>query len=243
MASLSPTAAPLVAGAVARVAAAAVVSPIEMFRTRMQATKAVAGTSVFRTTMGGMGELVRENGLRSLWRGLTLTMWRDVPFSGIYWWGYESVRGSLAEVRAEREELQSQRSLETQSRGHGTEQTSKSRRSTSRERHTATFVDSFVAGALSGAVASVVTTPFDVGKTRQQVAKDVPAKGTTIQRSMPHLLYRIFRNEGVAGLFRGWVARCLKVAPACAIMISSYEVGKQMAGKMNERSKEMARGG
>ena len=52
---------------------------------------------------------------------------------------------------------------------------------------------------------------------------------------MPRFLYHIFREEGVKGLFRGWAARCLKVAPACAIMISSYEVGKGMAGDMNGR--------
>lgn len=45
----------------------------------------------------------------------------------------------------------------------------------------------------------------------------------------------IFREEGMAGLFRGWVARCLKVAPACAIMISTYEAGKMMARGVNER--------
>ena len=115
------------------------------------------------------------------------------------------------------------------------------------ENHTATFVDSFVAGATSGAVASVITTPFDVGKTRRQVLEHSgrPAEGVSgkvglrpEERSMPRFLYHIWREEGAAGLFRGWAARCLKVAPACAIMISSYEVGKKMARNMNERKAE-----
>ena len=112
-------------------------------------------------------------------------------------------------------------------------------------------MDSFVAGAASGAVAAVVTTPFDVGKTRQQVRRRgeegggagagaaLDAKGKRLpwpeDRGMLRFLYHIFREEGVAGLWRGWAARCLKVAPACAIMVSSYEVGKLMARDMNGR--------
>ena len=53
---------------------------------------------------------------------------------------------------------------------------------------------------------------------------------------MPRFLYHIFRTEGLPGLFKGWAARTLKVAPACAIMISSYEVGKKMARSVNERT-------
>ena len=52
---------------------------------------------------------------------------------------------------------------------------------------------------------------------------------------MPRFLYHIYCQEGMTGLFKGWAARCLKVAPACAIMISSYEIGKKMAGTVNER--------
>ena len=52
---------------------------------------------------------------------------------------------------------------------------------------------------------------------------------------MPRFLWHIYQEEGTAGLFRGWVPRMLKVAPACAIMISSYEVGKKMARGINER--------
>ena len=36
----------------------------------------------------------------------------------------------------------------------------------------------------------------------------------------------IYREEGWRGLTRGITPRVVKVAPACAIMISSYELGK-----------------
>jgi solute carrier family 25 protein 39/40 len=52
---------------------------------------------------------------------------------------------------------------------------------------------------------------------------------------MPRFLWHIFQEQGFNGLFKGWAARCLKVAPACAIMISTYEVGKKMANEMNDR--------
>ncbi|MCJ1360664.1 MAG: hypothetical protein MMC33_010673 [Icmadophila ericetorum] len=241
---VSDTYVPLIAGSIARVAAASVISPIEMFRTRMQATSH-RGSGVFRQTLVGLQDMVKSQGYTSLWRGLTLTMWRDVPFSGIYWWGYEATRNSLTDVR----DRQRGRTLDPQ-RSH-TRQRSRSR---SNENHTATFVDSFIAGATSGAVAAIVTTPFDVGKTRQQVLKhSSPSASSSTstssiiksaalsaippeERSMPRFLYHIFRTEGLPGLFKGWAARTLKVAPACAIMISSYEVGKNMARSVNERS-------
>ncbi|KAF2176345.1 mitochondrial carrier [Zopfia rhizophila CBS 207.26] len=235
---------PLVAGATARVLAAIAVSPIEMFRTRMQAanhTNTAAGH--FRETMDGLREMVASQGVRSLWRGLTLTLWRDVPFSAIYWWGYETGRNVLTDMRgrtaARSDGLQF-------SMGRGEERIRRRSRSRSCENHTATLVDSFIAGATSGAVAALVTTPFDVGKTRQQVirhmgdsAKDPASSAAKIirpeNRSMPRFLWHIFQEQGLPGLFRGWAARCLKVAPACAIMISSYEIGKKMANDINER--------
>ncbi|RDW73272.1 mitochondrial carrier-1 [Coleophoma cylindrospora] len=224
----------LVAGSTARMIAAGVVSPIEMFRTRMQASRTIGG-SHFAETVKSVSEMVKLNGYSSLWRGLTLTLWRDVPFSGIYWWGYETIRGFLTEARESRRG----RSLEVE----GSRTRARSR-SQSRENHTATFVDSFTAGAVSGAVASIVTMPFDVGKTRRQTF-DKPSAAAASgaknllapeEQSMPRFLWHIFKQEGAAGLWRGWVARTLKVAPACAIMISSYEVGKRTFRSINERA-------
>jgi solute carrier family 25, member 39/40 len=226
--------APLVAGSIARIVAAMVVSPIEMFRTRMQASTSTSSTGHLAETARGIREMVHISGYTSLWRGLTLTLWRDVPFSGIYWWGYESIRGCLTETR----EKSRGQSLDTnipRSRARS--------RSQSKENHIATFADSFTAGAISGAIASILTTPFDVGKTRQQVFKDKSTltEGTIKvlapeERSMPRFLWHVFKSEGFAGLWKGWVPRTLKVAPACAIMISSYEVGKRMARSANERA-------
>ncbi|KAI9846882.1 MAG: hypothetical protein M1837_003494 [Sclerophora amabilis] len=237
---------PLIAGSVARMAAATVISPIEMFRTRLQASSTGSrlekgGARVlFLDTLKGLNEMVHSQGVASLWRGIVLTLWRDVPFSAIYWFGYESMRDSLTTAR--------DRARGAPLTGPGLGSAARERSfSRSRETHTATFTDSFIAGAVSGAAAAVATMPFDVGKTRQQVFRystDNPncnaAEGprnvlSPEERSMPRFLWHIFKEEGMIGLWKGCAARCLKVAPACAIMISSYEVGKKMAKSLNEK--------
>lgn len=224
---LGASGAPLVAGSIARVAAAAATSPLEMFRTRLQATPGT-GANHFKTTIQDLYHMTQAKGYSSLWRGFTLTLWRDVPFSGLYWWGYEEVKKTLITARYPHHAESDDRPQETT---------------------TQAFLDSFLSGAISGSVAALVTTPFDVGKTRQQVFRHMddgaptgaprPAlpsgKLVPEQLSLPKFLMHIFRKEGTAGLFRGWTARCLKVAPACAIMISTYELGKRMAREVNER--------
>lgn len=231
---------PLVAGATARVLAAVAVSPIEMFRTRMQAANHTAtAAGHFRETMDGLRDMVASQGTFSLWRGLTLTLWRDVPFSAIYWWGYEATRNVLTDQRGRREARTDGSEFRL---GRGEEKVRRRSRSRSQENHRDTLVDSFVAGAASGGIAAFVTTPFDVGKTRQQVVQhmgDAARKASQAPRpedqAMPRFLMHIYREQGFQGLFRGWSARCLKIAPACAIMISCYEFSKKMALDMNER--------
>ncbi|PHH81635.1 hypothetical protein CDD83_3533 [Cordyceps sp. RAO-2017] len=240
--ALPPDYAPLAAGSIARLLAATAVSPIELVRTRMQAASGASTTNHLLDTFQGIKAMVGSHGYASLWRGLTLTLWRDVPFSGLYWWGYESIRARLTDMRESRREEPAAglRALQEARR-----------RSQNQENHTETFLDSFTAGALSGTLASILTMPFDVGKTRTQVYRDAPAApnpgggaggpGPAAQqapeeRNIVRLLWHIFKTEGVPGLWKGWIPRTLKVAPACAIMISSYEVGKRVFRGVNERA-------
>lgn len=225
---LSDHYAPLTGGSAARVMAVTAVSPIELVRTRMQAAAGGSTTNHMVETFRGIKEMVGTHGYTSLWRGLTLTLWRDVPFSGLYWWGYETIRGRLTDMRDE---------ARGRSRDSSRSRLDERRRSRSHEKHTETFTDSFTAGALSGAFASIVTMPFDVGKTRTQVYRDsASASSSGGGGSMSRLLWHIFRTEGLQGLWKGWIPRTLKVAPSCAIMISTYEVGKRVFRGVNERA-------
>ncbi|KAK4226631.1 putative solute carrier [Podospora fimiseda] len=234
--------APLVAGSVARTLAATAVSPIELFRTRLQAAQGGTSSEHLAETLRGVKNMVQQNGYRSLWRGLTLTLWRDVPFSGMYWWGYETIREKLTDMLERGRGRTLEMDLDqNQRKARGRER----RRSQSRENHTDTFTVSFVAGAASGAFASIATMPFDVGKTRTQVFRDgngaaaaaavKNAAAVPEEQSMTRLLWHIFKTEGAAGLWKGWIPRTLKVAPACAVMISSYEVGKRVFRGVNEK--------
>ncbi|KAJ3472950.1 hypothetical protein NLG97_g10612 [Lecanicillium saksenae] len=233
LSNLSPDYAPLMAGSIARIIAVAAVNPIELFKTRIQASSGSASGHLMEA-LGGMRNMIANQGYTSLWRGFNLTLWRDVPFSGLYWWGYETLRGKFTDMREERRGRSMSRDQDL---------LTVRRRSQSNERQSQTFVDSFAAGALSGMFASIVTMPFDVGKTRTQIYNDGSVRTTVStaagkapeEQNMLRLLWHIFKTEGVAGLWKGWIPRTLKVAPACAIMISSYEVGKRAFLSINER--------
>ncbi|KAF8791315.1 Solute carrier family 25 member 39 like protein [Argiope bruennichi] len=88
-------------------------------------------------------------------------------------------------------------------------------------------VEFFVFGAVSGSIAAILTLPFDVIKTQRQAELGENRIITRVtEPSVLSLLVDLYRRGGMKSLFAGMMPRVLKIAPACAIMISSYEVGK-----------------
>jgi len=88
----------------------------------------------------------------------------------------------------------------------------------------------FACGALSGAIAATLTTPFDVVKTLQQVKMPNAMGPKNANPSGVAVLKQIVATQGVQGAFTGLSARLARVTPSCAIMISCYELGKQRLG-------------
>ena len=181
-----PSVVPLAAGIFARTIVSSVVSPLELVRTNLQSTPRLPDTPhTLKSVLDSLGGLVRSQGVWHLWRGLGPTLWRDVPFSGLYWASYEGMK-------------------------HYLERRGRSGPSVA-----------FICGASSGTAAALVTSPFDVLKTRRQaLVMSLPGQPTHV---LP-LLQQIVRTEGVAALFAGLGPRIAKIAPACGIMIACFEV-------------------
>lgn len=196
----------LLAGSAARVVSVSLTIPFEVVRTRVQALDANLG----RTPRMEIANLIRNEGYRSFWKGLGPMLARDVPFSGLYWFLFEKIKSALKDVAP--------------------------------APSTTALISpdvklAFVSGAAAGSLAAFVTTPFDVLKTRQQV--EVACKASDPNCKPPgvfHLISDILRSEGPQRLFAGAVPRTLRVAPACAIMIGSYELTKHVL--RNARNKE-----
>nr|XP_046920361.1 solute carrier family 25 member 40-like isoform X2 [Dermatophagoides farinae] len=97
------------------------------------------------------------------------------------------------------------------------------------------FGFSFLAGATSGAIAATITLPFDVVKTHRQIelGKQLVNDRDTKSKKTKDIMMKIYNERGYRGLFAGIVPRLIKVAPACAIMISTYETGKNFFRQYN----------
>ncbi|KFK36478.1 hypothetical protein AALP_AA4G129800 [Arabis alpina] len=89
--------------------------------------------------------------------------------------------------------------------------------------------ETIAVGAVSGGIAAVVTTPFDVMKTRMMTA----TPGRPISMSM--VFFSVLRHEGPLGLFKGALPRFFWVAPLGAMNFAGYELAKK-AMKKNEEA-------
>jgi len=205
----------LSAGGLARLAAVTIVSPLELVRTKMQSQK-MPWSDVHKC----LTELVKAQGVKGLWNGYTATLLRDVPFSALYWPLYEQSKAIMNMYTSNRD----------------------------------SFLVNFGSGAIAGSVASTVTLPFDVIKTIKQIEmgeRDImevrPGTNRAFQvpgfkvisslsgrsRGNITIAKELIAEQGVRGLFAGLIPRLLKVAPACAIMISSYEFCKGFFKQQN----------
>ncbi|KNC51375.1 solute carrier family 25 member 40 [Thecamonas trahens ATCC 50062] len=200
--------APLVAGGVARTIAVTSIAPLELIRTQMQASSNGKGQrAVPKGILPALRANVAEAGMLSLWRGLAPSLYRDVPFSAVYWFGYERIRAKMLVLLAPGEEL-----------------------TVATAPPATLFTAAFAAGSVAGMLAAAVTHPFDVAKTRRQIEMYMPdsdaRRASKVAQSTFQLLADMVAKESVASLYTGILPRLAKIAPACAIMISSYELGK-----------------
>lgn len=196
---------PLLCGSFARTMSATVVAPVELLKTRLQSIPSEVRhdqpkSKILKNLLKDLGLSVQSRGISSMFTGLKITLWRDVPFSGIYWLCYELFKDRIGTAM-------------------NVDFTA------SHQEDWKVFTTSFLSGSMGGVVAALFTNPFDVGKTRLQIATEETPRKRALMFSF---LRQIYRNEGLGALYSGFGPRVMKIAPLCAIMISSYEIGKKI---------------
>lgn len=94
-----------------------------------------------------------------------------------------------------------------------------------------------IAASFGGAVSAIVTCPFDVIKTRLQVAPTIPVKNARFKQQVfsgtMDAFIKITKNEGVLTLWRGLAPSLIMTVPNAAIYFNSYEGLKKQIARLD----------
>ncbi|KAL0441249.1 UNVERIFIED_CONTAM: putative mitochondrial adenine nucleotide transporter BTL1 [Sesamum radiatum] len=105
-----------------------------------------------------------------------------------------------------------------------------------KKKESLTRAELLLVGALSGLTASTISFPLEVARKRLMV-------GALQGKCPPHMaaaLSEVVREEGLRGLYRGWVASCLKVMPSSGITWMFYEAWKEILLAERPRSRQLS---
>lgn len=86
----------------------------------------------------------------------------------------------------------------------------------------AQLLNNFISGSVGGFVGTALNTPFDVVKSRIQGTAKVPGVIPKYNWTYPALV-TIFREEGPAALYKGFVPKVLRLAPGGGVLLLVVE--------------------
>jgi solute carrier family 25 protein 39/40 len=219
--------APLVAGGAARAVAGFATAPLELARVRLQAADMTGGGNGGGSTAknGILRQLSSAPGtsrlqrITSMWTGMGASLAKDVPFAALYWAMLEPLRASLM-----RHEYSTLADTFWQNSNINELPVVPDVPALVRERTPAEIlVINIAAAGAAASLAAVVTTPFDVVKTKQQTAKNGKSS------SIVQCLVKVYKGGGVRALFAGAGPRTTRTAAGYAIVTSLFEVFKTYA--------------
>ncbi|KAL8370820.1 hypothetical protein RB595_000930 [Gaeumannomyces hyphopodioides] len=189
---LPPAAESFVGGAAAGVAATAATYPLDLLRTRFAAQ---GNDRVYSSLRRAVADIWRDEGPRGFFRGLAPAVGQTLPFMGIFFAVYESLRAPLSDAKLPPFLWGGQLAL-------------------------ASVAASAVAKTAVFPLDLVRRRIQVQGPTRSRyVHRNIPE----YRRGALHTVSVILRAEGVRGLYRGLTVSLLKAAPASAVTMWTYE--------------------
>lgn len=184
--------------------------------------------SPYKSVTHCVNTILKDEGIRAFYASYPTTVFMNVPFMAVHFGSYESFKLIATQLRGK-----------SDIHDHG-------------------VTEEILAGGLSGAMAGLLSNPFDVIKTRIQTqtvnlhgthlsihTNDTPVTVVThgcssCARHIPHaghdngiqgarqIAKQIYQSEGIKGFWRGATARVIYFVPSAAICWTTYETIKRL---------------
>jgi len=184
----------VLAAGMAGFTASSLTNPIWLVKTRLQLDKASGENTL--SVRKCFRNIVREYGVRGLWKGVTASYW-GISETMMHWMVYEYLKKQLAEYKARN------------SNGAGGGKGGGGLTGVD-------MVGLMGCGACSRLCATAVAYPHEVARTRLR-------EGNPRYHKFWQTIMLVYREEGRRGLYRGMVTQLCRQIPNTAIMMVTYE--------------------
>ncbi|BGO90790.1 hypothetical protein NBRC10512_002831 [Rhodotorula toruloides] len=208
----------LLASASSGVITAVITNPIWVVKTRMFTTRADE-TKAYRGVLNGLATLAREEGVRGMSKGMTLAL-IGVSNGAIQFMTYEELKKRRVDLRRKR--LGAGASEEEVKRLSNTEY--------------------ILMSGSAKLVAIGITYPYQVIRSRIQYRPVSAASSTPPYTSIPDVITRTYRSEGLSGFYKGIATNAVRILPGTCVTFVVYEQLSRWLGRMAERREAKARG-
>jgi solute carrier family 25 protein 39/40 len=193
-----------IAGGLSRLVSVSVIAPVELIRTQQMGAQRIVGNpglSGFQLAKN----IYKESGINGFYRGWTNNILRDVPFSALYWNGFEYFKSKYTDI-------------------FNYNYSSKDNNSKFKSFTLNSNFINFLSGVTAGLIATICSHPFDVLKTQRQLEINKKNNRNKQYKNFD-LLKELFRKGDT---FRGLSMRLATVLPSSAIMVTIYEAVKNI---------------
>jgi len=192
--------------------------PVDVIKERRQVQNNLKSYA-YKSDLDALVTILNQEKLRGIYKAYGATVLSFGPMSAFYFMFYEYFKGFFVRndaktyiQRVKKEEVDKLREMKLD----------------------ISFSQSLVCSALAGALASLITNPLDLVKLRMQVQRASESYRTDkpVYKNLAQGIQLIAKTEGVAGLYKGSIARALYHTPTTAISMSILELMKPFVRKV-----------
>lgn len=212
------------ASAGAEMASCLVLTPAEVIKQNAQVLQQSGSSPLGRSSSLQALHMLRRNGngvARTLWRGYTTLVARNLPYTAIQFPVFEYLRARIWRQRQGHHLAAASWATAEPTAGEGMSVAAHD--SSSRLLLVETGLVTGSAAAISGSFAAAITTPADVVKTRVMLGNRADLQGTG---GVVEIVRAVLSESGIRGLFRGGSLRAAWAALGSGLYLGSYEITK-----------------